>query len=73
MNEQIQGLLSNLKNELMQKFGNVDLIPNGNELKIVIPKEDLIKQIKSNLNESYRNFIDVNITDKGIEINIKLM
>ena len=52
---------------------NARVIPAGNEIQILIPKEDIIQQITNSIPDNIRGSIKVEYKDNGIVISAKLI
>ena len=63
------GILSELK----RLSPNMNILGQGNELEITIPKEDIINAVRQGIPENIRPYIDVSYTDKGIIMKIRLV
>jgi hypothetical protein len=62
------GILAGLKNISPNIKGSAE----GNTLKLHIPKEDIIAQIFKGANPAIANAMKVNLTEKGIDIEIRI-
>jgi len=63
------GILAGLK----QFSPNMSVTNQQNEIEILIPKEDIVNAIKQGMPENTRQFIDVEYTDKGVVMKIRLL
>ena len=63
------GILAGLK----QFSPNMSVTNQQNEIEILIPKEDIVNAIKQGIPENTRQFIDVEYTDKGVVMKIRLL
>jgi len=63
------GILAGLK----QFSPNMSVTNQQNEIEILIPKEDIVDAIKQGMPENTRQFVDVEYTDRGVVMKIKLL
>lgn len=65
----MQGLLGSLKS----LSPNVTAEANGNEIEILIPKEDIVKQLFGATDPRIRNSMSVDIVPEGLKIKVRLL
>ena len=63
------GVLAGLK----QFSPNMSVVNQQNEVEILIPKEDIVNAIKQGMPENTRQFIDIEYTDRGVVMKIRLL
>jgi len=63
------GVLAGLK----QFSPNMSVTNQQNEIEILIPKEDIVNAIKQGMPENTRQFIDIEYTDRGVVMKIRLL
>jgi len=63
------GILAGLK----QFSPNMSVTNQQNEIEILIPKEDIVNAIKQGMPENTKQFVDVEYTDKGVVMKIRLL
>lgn len=63
------GILAGLK----QFSPNMSVTNQQNEIEILIPREDIVNAIKQGMPENTRQFIDVEYTDRGVVMKIRLL
>jgi len=63
------GVLAGLK----QFSPNMSVVNQQNEVEILIPKEDIVNAIKQGMPENTRQFVDIEYTEKGVVMKIKLL
>ena len=62
------GILSALK----QISPNINISSRDNIIEIVIPKEDIISQLKNSIPEGIRDSVEVYVDNRGVVMKIRL-
>ena len=62
------GILSALK----QISPNINISSRDNTIEIVIPKEDIISQLKNSIPEGIRDSVEVYVDNRGVVMKIRL-
>lgn len=65
----MQGLLGSLRG----LSPNVRAEAKGNEIEIIIPKEDIVKQLFSNMDERIKSSMSVEFVEEGLKIKARLL
>jgi len=63
------GILSALK----QVSPNISVLSNNNVVEIVIPKEDIIAQLRNSIPENIRNSVEIHMDERGVIMKVRLL
>jgi len=69
MNNLTGGIFAGLK----QLSPNLSITTGTNEIDILIPKEDILEQLRKSIPDNIRNNITVEYTDKGVLMKVRLI